>query len=795
MKINLYNMNHHHPAGRKGSTFGINTIKSFILILFILTTGDGFSQANFYQWVKQFGGDSNDQIMDVITDSQGNVFIYGTNFGSTNLDLDPGSGSAIAPANWGSFLVKLNSSGDYVWSKYLNGSVAYGLLGSGRIHMDKDGNVYILQGFYGGTLDADPGPGTFNLTSATDGSVFLIKLNNDGDFILAKKFDAISAPTQSARGMDVGTDTTGNIFCLINYRGSFDVNPGTTTQSYGASNPNSLGSSVVVKLDNSGNFVWATNQGSFMGTSSSKYELKYLEVGKSGKVFVSGEYSSSSTFPTTTDAYICQLTPTGGISWQKTNSGSGYTLLSCMAIDTAENVIVYGDFAGTVSLNPPSSSTYTYSGGSNSYISKFSASGSFLWANVFPHTSSASIDTDKDNNIVAVGNISSSYGNTDVDPSSGVYEISTTNNADPFIFGLTSSGNFKWAKVFGGGSNESVKAEFIDENGNLFLAGAFDGTTDFNPDNGVNELTSYAANDGYLLKLTNCIYNAPDICLVTVDSLGMNNVIYFDKGQYPLADSFLIFRYDPLSTNYLQVGAVAYSDNVNYLIDTARSVAGPNGGDPQYTSYYYKMAIRGICGDVGTMGKYHQSLFIQETLQNFNWNAYSIENQSSPVTGYQFSRDDNNTGNWHVLVNTGGLSATDPNYASYPNGNWRVDALGFSCNSTGKYNPYTSTVSKSRSNVKNNISVTTQIQQMELQRNLMIGPNPAKTKLEVSYSNNGQLKTEFELTDVLGKILLKQTSSASENTATIALEELEQGIYFLKIKQGKAVVVKKIVKE
>lgn len=786
-------MNDRYPLNSKGLCFGLKLNAVIFLMFFVFTTGTSFSQANFYQWVKQFSGDSNEQIMDVVTDSQGNVFIYGTNFGATNLDLDPGSGSEIAPSNWGSFLVKLNSSGDYVWSKYLNGSVAYGLLGSGRIHMDKDGNVYILQGFYGGNLDADPGPGTFYLTSATDGSVFLIKLNNDGDFVLAKKFDAISS-TSRPRGMDVGTDTIGNVFCLINYWGSLDVNPGTTTQSYGASNPNSLGSSVVVKLDNSGNFVWATNQGTFMGSSSSKYESKYLEVGKSGKVFVAGEYSGS-TFPTTTDAYIYQLTSTGGVSWQKTNSGSGYTLLSSMAIDESENVVIYGDFNGTVSLNPPSSSTYSTNTGVGSYISKFSASGSFLWANAFPHTYSAKIDTDKDNNIVAVGNILNSYGNTDVDPSSGIYEISTINNSDPFILGLTSSGNFKWAKVFGGGSNEGVNAEFIDEHGNLFLAGDFDGTTDFNPDNGVNELTSSAAKDGYVLKLTNCIYNAPDICLVTVDSLGQNNVIYFDKGQYPLADSFLIFRYDPLSTNYLQVGSVAYTDNVNYLIDTARSVAGPNGGDPQYTSYYYKMAIRGICGDIGTMGKYHQSLFIQETLQNFNWNAYSIENQASPVTGYQFSRDDNNTGNWHVLVNTGGLSATDPNYASYPNGNWRVDALGFSCNSSGKYNPYTSTVSKSRSNVKNNISVTTQIQQMELEKNLIVGPNPAKTKIEISYSNNGHLKTEFELTDVLGKVLLRQINDTGENQTSIALEEIEQGIYFLKVKQGKAVVVKKIVKE
>ena len=54
--------------------------------------------------------------------------------------------------------------------------------------VDNLGNVYAIGGF-AYTVDFDPGPGVFNLTSSIDGAqnVYITKLDNAGNFIWAKK--------------------------------------------------------------------------------------------------------------------------------------------------------------------------------------------------------------------------------------------------------------------------------------------------------------------------------------------------------------------------------------------------------------------------------------------------------------------------------------------------------------------------------------------------------------------------------------------------------------------------------
>ncbi|MGZ3865458.1 MAG: hypothetical protein ACXVNR_03305, partial [Bacteroidia bacterium] len=47
----------------------------------------------------------------------------------------------------------------------------------------------------------------------------------------------------------------------------------------------------------------------------------------------------------------------------------------------------------------------------------------------------------------------------------------------------------------------------------------------------------------------------PNICMLTADSLALNNIIYWDKTLYTNVDSFFIYRYDVGSTTYLKIGA------------------------------------------------------------------------------------------------------------------------------------------------------------------------------------------------------------------------------------------------
>jgi len=276
----------------------------------------------------------------------------------------------------------------------------------------------------------------------------------------------------------------------------------------------------------------------------------------------------------------------------------------------------------------------------------------------------------------------------------------------------------------------------------------------------------------------------PFICMLTADSLAINNIIYWDRTLYANADSFIVYRYDAFTTNYFRIGAV--SKDSSQFTDTARSTGGPNGGNPQYGSWQYKMAVKDTCGNISPKSPYHQSVFVQENFQNFNWNAYTIEaGQSNPVTGYSFLRDDINTGSWHILINTGGTSSTDPSYASYPNGNWRVDALNFNCTPTARVgnNSTAGTIIRSKSNISNNRA--TKNNQLAARSNVFtVYPNPS-TGLFVIETNSSE-KMLAQVYGTSGALLLSQELAGGKNTIDASV--LPAGIYSISV-SGKAGIV------
>ena len=105
-------------------------------------------------------------------------------------DFDPGAGTfnLTSAGDYDIFISKLDSSGNFVWAKSLGGTgydVSYG------IALDSGGNVYTT-GSFSGTVDFDPGAGTFNLTSAGTGDIFVSKLDSNGNFVWARSLGGTS---------------------------------------------------------------------------------------------------------------------------------------------------------------------------------------------------------------------------------------------------------------------------------------------------------------------------------------------------------------------------------------------------------------------------------------------------------------------------------------------------------------------------------------------------------------------------------------------------------------------------
>ncbi len=274
---------------------------------------------------------------------------------------------------------------------------------------------------------------------------------------------------------------------------------------------------------------------------------------------------------------------------------------------------------------------------------------------------------------------------------------------------------------------------------------------------------------------------APPVCLVSTDSLGLHNQILWDKTMYTNVDSFIVYRYCPLSGTYLRIGAVPF-DSLSMFIDTNTNVCGPNGGDPQYSSYKYKVAFRNSFGYLSSMGDYHQSIFYQQNNQNFNWNAYAIENGTT-LTDYILMRDDNSNGNWQMVAPITGTATTDPNYSSYPNSSYRIDALGFSCDATR------SSQFISHSNVGHN-ALTVGSKKLS-PNSISLSPNPAKEQVIV---NSEQLTMkEIKIVDVLNSIIFDEVINAQ--TKTIDISSFAKGVYTVEVISDNNKLYKKLILE
>jgi hypothetical protein len=286
----------------------------------------------------------------------------------------------------------------------------------------------------------------------------------------------------------------------------------------------------------------------------------------------------------------------------------------------------------------------------------------------------------------------------------------------------------------------------------------------------------------------------PDICMVTTDSANNfnYNIICWDKTTYSNVDSFIVYRKDAISSSYLRIGAVS-KNSLSEFIDTAFTIGGPNGGNPIYSSWTYKLAIKDTCGNLGAMSPYHQTMFIQQSGSNFSWNAYTVEiGQANPVTGYSFVRDNNNTGTWNVLVNTTGNSATDPNFSSYPNGNWRVDAIGFNCTPSLRLanNSNTQTLLK-KAHSNTNKPATMNVKQQTNLLQMFVYPNPSNGNFTIETGENKNSKVEIY--SLLGELVYK--SNLQKEKTNINLQNVNKGTYLVHIISDNGTTVKRIIVE
>ena len=448
-----------------------------------------------YDWVAAFGAGQNDDWGDAVaTDDAGNVYAVGT-FGDT-VDFDPGPGvyELTASPNVDVFVWKSDRAGNLVWARSVGG---FSEEGPSAVTVDDDGNVYVV-GWFRGTADFDPGPGTFTLTSSAIFESFVLKLDANGGFLWARQTRGLDQVAGQVYLNDVAVDGAGNVTMGGNTLGAVDLDPGPGTSILDPG-PTLLGDGFIWRLDANGDFVWAE---AITGPEDSV--VNAVAVDETGNVYGAGWFRGTAdfdpgpgTFPLITgpnpdtDGFVWKLSNTGDFQWVSQLAGSGNAFASGLTMAPNGNLVAVGEFTGAVDFDPgPGTQTLTASTAAG-YVITLDTAGALVWAvqvgdpEILILRSDVAVDVD--GNIYTTGIFD---GTIDFDPGPGAALLSTATNAI-FVLKLSSTGAYDWAFSLDQPQFEpSSSGIAVDPYRNVSITGAFHFTVDFDPGPGTASRTA-----------------------------------------------------------------------------------------------------------------------------------------------------------------------------------------------------------------------------------------------------------------------------------------------------------------
>ncbi len=248
---------------------------------------------------------------------------------------------------------------------------------------DAQNNVLVTGCFSEGTTDFDPGAATYPLTPVgqEDGDLYIAKLSSTGNLRWVKH---LGTPNQLVQGMSITSDASSNVFVCGVFFGTVDFNPGAPVLTF----THTQGNGFVMKLDSTGNFLWAKQMG---GACTS------LSADPSGNIHVVGEFygtkdfdpgpavnnlTCSDTYMLATDGFICKLNASGQFISVGAFKGINSQTPWCITHDAAGNIYIAGNFKSAIKCSPYSGEDWLYQDCNENtlFVIKLNASGQLMWA-------------------------------------------------------------------------------------------------------------------------------------------------------------------------------------------------------------------------------------------------------------------------------------------------------------------------------------------------------------------------------------------------------------------------------
>jgi hypothetical protein len=365
-------------------------------------------------------------------------------------------------------------------------------------------------------------------------------------------------------------DANSNIITAGVFSGSIDLDPGPGTNIVNAGTGFQF---YVSKLDSNGNYIW----GKTFGSGSNKFLKVTSDV--AGNIYIGGLFQGTVDFDPSAlvysyasaggyDNFVMKLDSNGNFKYAQKFGNNYNDDLKTIEVNTLGELYAYGNFFGTLDMNPGIgianfTSTTTNTGRPDIFLVKLDTAGDYLNTKILANGSiktATGLHVDAAGSLYLLGNFS---GTIDMNPGAAISNFSAGTSAYGFINKLDSNGNFKFARAFQTPNTSTTIDVTTDANYNIYAAGTWNiDSIDLNPGAGTFWVKRLGGINSFITKL---------------DSLG-NFVFGKSINGSPSEVNIHTLNYDNFQNIYC-------SGNFKYNFNTTAGVSHLNISDASSSSF------------------------------------------------------------------------------------------------------------------------------------------------------------------------------------------------------------------
>ncbi len=249
----------------------------------------------------------------------------------------------------------------------------------------------------------------------------------------------------------------------------------------------------IAKYDGAGNVLWARQISGSMNNG-----VVSIAVDAAGHSYVTGDFAGTANFGSTplktsegdNDIFVAKYGATGNLLWVKQAGGQYNNTGARIALDSQGNCYVAGIFSDTALFG---AHRLTTTNGSDTFLAKYTASGSVAWVKQIQRTTSAlgaldvAVDGNGDAYLTGAFSGVAMFGGSSLVSAGGF---------DFFLAKYSPAGALLWVKRGGDPSNDETTGVAVDSTSDAYLFGMFSASMSVAGDN----LTSLGLTDLFVAK-------------------------------------------------------------------------------------------------------------------------------------------------------------------------------------------------------------------------------------------------------------------------------------------------------